>query len=112
MQYTLDQVKQIVTDTAIKAEWVNFAFARRKYAIEVTFGKTLIEGIDTHNLDYFYITLTCEQCISDKDIHYYIYENQHRSEVPEQHWFETLNSYFIRYCNIDLEYEPWRFREE
>lgn len=35
MVYTLEQVKQRVTDAAIKAEWINFAFQRRKYAVAV-----------------------------------------------------------------------------
>lgn len=112
MVYTLEQVKQLVTDTAIKADWINFAFKRRKYAVTVSFGTQLLEGINIIGSNYFYITFSCEQCNSDKDIHYYIYADQHRSEVTEQHWFETLNGYFIRYCNVDLEYDPWRFRED
>lgn len=112
MVYTLEQVKQLVTDTAIKANWINFAFERRKYAVTVSFGTQLLEGINFIGSNYFYITFSCEQCNSDKDIHYYIYEDEHRSEVTEPHWFETLNSYFTRYCNVDLEYDPWRFRED
>lgn len=112
MEYTLEQVKQLVTDTAIKANWMNFAFSRRLHEIEVSFGTQLIEGIQLIGADYFYITFSCEQCNSDKDIHYYIYEDYVRPEVTEQQWFETLNSYFIRYCNVDLEYDPWRFRED
>lgn len=115
MEYTLEQVKQLVTDTAIKANWMNFAFSRRLHEIEVSFGTQLIEGIQLIDNDYFYITFSCEQCNSDKDIHYYvydkdihyyIYEDYARPEVTEQHWFETLNSYFVRYCNVDLEYDP------
>lgn len=111
MKYTLEQVKQLVTDTAIKANWLNFAFERRNYAIAVSFGAQLLEEIEFIGSNYFYITLTCEQCNSDTDIHYYIYENQHHSDVTEQQWFETLSHYFRKYCNVELDYEFRRFEE-
>lgn len=112
MAYTLEQVKQLVTDTAIKANWLNFAFSRCIYEIEVSFGTQLIEGIEFIGSNYFYITFSCEKCESDTVIHYYIYKDQHRSEVTEQHWFETLNHYFRRYCKVDLDYDPQRFSEK
>ena len=112
MVYTLEQVKQLVTDTAIKANWINFAFSRSICEIKVSFGTQYIKGIELIGSNYFYITFSCEKCNSDTVIRYYIYEDYTRSEVTEQHWFETLNSYFIRYCNVKLEYDPWCFRED
>lgn len=112
MKYTLEQVKQLVTDTAIKANWLNFAFERRKYAVAVSFGASLLESIEFIGSNYFYITFSCEKCNSDTVIHYRIYEDYAHSEVTEQQWFETLNSYFRKYCNVNLDYDPQRFNEK
>ena len=90
MVYTLEQVKQLVTDTAIKADWINFAFERRKYAVAVSFGTQLLEGINiiasqtfatTNSVTQFVLQVACTNsrfCINAISV---IFTNQEATAI-------------------------------
>lgn len=101
MAYTLEQVKEILTDAAIRANWNNFLFRRARYEVEVIFGNCFIEN---GNADGdFYKSYTCTTY--GKNVCYKIWENGMTTEITEGEWFAQVEKYFWTICGTHLKVE-------
>lgn len=107
MAYTYEQVAEIVTDAAIKADWKHIQFTRSKHEISIVFGKCLmLDGFN--DCDYFYINFSCTAeydgarftmwTDEGDDIH----AELKKHVVTEDEWFTEVEKYFSEICGIHL----------
>jgi hypothetical protein len=100
MAYTLEQVKEILTDAAIRADWKNISFRRSKFEIEVIFGSCLMDGKTDGE---FYKSYTCTM-YGEKNS-YTLWENGTFTEISEDEWFAQVKKYFWTICGTHLKVE-------
>lgn len=100
MAYTLEQVKEILTDAAIRADWKNISFHRSKLEIEIIFGNCLMDGKTDGE---FYKSYTCTMYGTKNS--YTLWENGAFTEISEDEWFAQVEKYFWTICGTHLKVE-------
>ena len=100
MAYTLEQVKEILTDAAIRADWKNISFRRAKFETEITFGNCFMEDKTDGE---FYKSYTCTVYCSKNS--YKLWENGAFTEISEDEWFAQVEKYFWTICGTHLKVE-------
>ena len=96
----IEQIKEIITAAAIKADFKYVSFSRNRYGVDVAFGSCYM---DDDNGNYFYITFSV---VGDKYGNAYkIWENKKMREVTEDEWFSGVEKYFFNICGVQISRE-------
>ena len=100
MAYTLEQVKEILTDAAIRADWKNILFSRSTFEIGITFGSCFMEDKTDGE---FYKNYICTVYGSKNS--YKLWENGAFTELSENEWFAQVEKHFWTICGTHLKVE-------
>lgn len=106
MAYTFEQVAEIITDAAIKADWKNVSFSRDRMFVSVLFSNLVLEDAIARQKTDFYIKYTCETDYN-RGARYSKWNDSDSktTDMTEDEWFTEVEKYFSEICGVQLRAE-------